>query len=252
MALDQQWGIFDQNGGPVFLADSVFSVEYMNTYRVSDYPIEEGSFASYNKVKVPTQTKITFLTGGDINNRSNFLESLEAAIQALDLFVVVTPEISYDNTNLTFFTYRRTAKAGVQLLMVEVWCEEIRIIQQGNLSNTQSTNGADTQQNGAVQPLSTGTNGSPNLAAGLSPPSSGTSTPPASLENPNIGPAFYTANNLPEVPNTWNGLNANQQQSTINLGQTLNSTNASAYPTDNSGNTVTTFSDQSFLIAPGQ
>src|SRR6266446_5232352 len=106
------WGIFDQDGNTVLAADSVASVEYQDPWRISDYPQEQGAFESYNKVKSPFTVKIAFLISGDISNRSDFLETLQRAVESLDLFVVVTPEISYDSANLSFSTYRRTARSG--------------------------------------------------------------------------------------------------------------------------------------------
>jgi len=144
-----QWGIFSQTGAVVLQADSVFSVEYEHDYRVSDYPQEQGAFESYNKIQVPWQAKVVFLIGAD---RELFLVSVENAVASLSLFVVVTPEFSYPSANLTRVSYRRIAKAGgASMIMVEVWCEEVRIVQTGQLSNTQSTNGATSLNNGPVQ-----------------------------------------------------------------------------------------------------
>ena len=43
---DTQWGIFDQNGDPVITADTVVQVAYRREYHISEFPVEEGSFAS--------------------------------------------------------------------------------------------------------------------------------------------------------------------------------------------------------------
>jgi hypothetical protein len=170
-----QWGIFGQDGTPLLIADSVFSVDYARDYKISDYPQEQGSFQSYNKVQTPYRSTVTFLVG-DPENRVEFLNSIEAACASLNLYVVVTPEITYANANLTHYSYRRAVANGVTLLSIDVGVEEVRITAtsqtsttttptgnvsidnltispttSGTLSNTQSVNGAATQNNGSVQ-----------------------------------------------------------------------------------------------------
>ena len=56
---DTQWGIFDQSGDPVITADTIVEVGYRREYRISDFPVEEGSFASYNKVQTPYDVRVT-------------------------------------------------------------------------------------------------------------------------------------------------------------------------------------------------
>src|SRR5574337_124086 len=52
--LAPKWGIFRaDNLTPVVIADSVVSVDYRNESRISDFPVELGSFGSYNKVATP-------------------------------------------------------------------------------------------------------------------------------------------------------------------------------------------------------
>lgn len=174
-----QWGIFSKGGGPVLVADSVFGMEYARDYRISDYQQEAGSFQSYNKVQVPFQAKVTFLVGGSAIERTAFLAAAEVACASLALVVVATPEFFYPSANLTHYSYRREARHGATLLEVDVWCEEVRITgaaqlsqtggtasgtsggtgtntaptTTGTLSNTQSPNGAATQQNGTVSPI---------------------------------------------------------------------------------------------------
>lgn len=253
------WGIFDQYGNPVLEADSVGSVEYQETWRISDYPQEQGGFESYNKVKVPFVAKITFLVSGDLENRADFLKSIQQATASLNLFTVVTPEISYPSANLTFYTYKRTSRNGVQLLSIEVWCEEVRIVQTGQLSNTQSSNGADPVNNGSSIPQNTGANGSPNLVTGTAltsttsvtqtqappyiAPNSGLTVPSGSssetfIQSSTIGPAYYNSSNLPNVPNTYDQLTTGQTTTIIDVAEANDSTAASAYPLSPSNSSI--------------
>ena len=254
--MPQPWGvfgIFDQNGNPVITAQSVSGVEYANDYRISDYPQEMGAFESYNKVKVPYQAKVTFMTSGAIADRTNMLTSLEAALASLNLFVVVTPEFQYANANVTHFSYRRTSDHGTAMIIAEVWCEEVRIVSSGQLSNTQSVNGSSPQQGGSVQPQATTppANSSISYGAGdmltdsppaTAPPASGTpqatslanSTSLAAVTTPGA-----TLNPNEPVTNVWSMLTGPQQGAVTQQGTPGGVSYVS--PPDSSGNTTVTF-----------
>jgi hypothetical protein len=156
-----EWGIFDQNGGAILTADSVFGFEYTREHRISDYPQEKGAFESYNKVRVPYQAKLTYTVAGSDANRAQFFETLETVVASLDLVTVVTPEVSYASANVYKHTYRREARSGAKIVKVDVWCEEVRIVsadvQSGQprdikTTDSQSPSGVSTTQDGTVQP----------------------------------------------------------------------------------------------------
>ena len=146
-----QWGIFDQNNNPVLVADSVFGVEYAHDWQISDYPQEQGAFASYNKVQVPWVAKVQYLIGDPIL-RAAFLKQAEVVCASLNLVSVITPDIPYMSANPIHAGYKRTGQNGVTLILVEVWCEQIRIFGSATTSNTASPNGATPAQNGTTQP----------------------------------------------------------------------------------------------------
>lgn len=195
----QQWGIFDSSGNPILVADAIEGVEYARDYRISDYPQEQGAFMSYNKVQVPYQAKVGFYVG---LAREAFLASIEAQVASLGFVTVVTPEKTYANANLVHYGYRRVARRGMTLILVDVWLEEVRIASQAATTNAQGTNAQPTGDDGQLQADATttqpnnATSGLPNLSA--PPPSS-----PTALANPasSIGPAFYDQFNFPVVPN---------------------------------------------------
>lgn len=188
-----QWGIFNQDGSPVLIANSVNSVEYARDYRISDYPQEKGSFQSYNKVQVPYQAKVSFMAG---STRRDILNNIENKAASLDLVSVVTPEITYPNANIVHYSFSRTSRSGVTLVLIDVWLEEIRIAGASSvlsggqdatnsqsqtsptsqpatastpstLADTQSTNGATPTQSGQVQALN-GTESRIDLTSGPS------------------------------------------------------------------------------------
>lgn len=165
-----QWGIW-KDGSPVLVADSVARVQYARDYQIPNYPQEKGAFESYNKVQIPYDARVGFYIS---TSRREFLNSVEAAVQSRDLVTFVMPEKFYESANLTHYSFSREVRAGVTLILVEVWCKEVRIIAGIGISDPQSTNAVKSTQSGQVQPIpSSGTfadsaniDPEPNLSAG--------------------------------------------------------------------------------------
>lgn len=134
-----QWGIIDDSGEPVLTADSVLAFDFRGEYKISDYPVEDGGFGSYNKVAIPQSCRLVFTKGGTIDERNGFLNDVEGIVDSLDLYTVLVPEIYYENMNATHFDYRRTSQNGVTLVTVEVWLEEVRVISTAQFSQAQAT-----------------------------------------------------------------------------------------------------------------
>ena len=122
---EQQWGLF-LDGDPVVEAESVVSFEYKKGAQVANVPIEGGKFEAYDKVQRPFDVRLRFSTGDTLAARQDLLESAQAAVDSLDLMDAVSPEAVYENVNPTHMDYRRTAVNGVGLIVVDVFCEQIR------------------------------------------------------------------------------------------------------------------------------
>jgi hypothetical protein len=142
---DNRWGIFDLNGKA--LADpsnitglaqtllnstglgsvqSTVGVEYSKGMRISDFPVERGTFASYNKVETPSAAAVTFAFTGSESDRNKFLDALDKATKSTDLYSVATPEVEYINHTIESYTYRRAAERGATLLIVDLTLKEVR------------------------------------------------------------------------------------------------------------------------------
>lgn len=143
--VDQKWGIYDQAGRPLGdpysftgIIDNVLetiglggslstgSVDYAKETRVSDFPLERGGFAAYNKVELPATPVVTLRYGGNENSRKDFLAQIEAACKSTELYNVVTPEVTYINYSIERFDYERRASRGATLLEVWLYLKEIR------------------------------------------------------------------------------------------------------------------------------
>lgn len=136
------WGIFTRGGVLALEPDNIVVVEPSREFRISDYPVEEGAFRSYNKVATPATERVTLTKGGDVAARTAFLQRVEAMLESTDLFTVVTPEAAYTNRNLVRRDMRRAADDGASLLKVELEMMEVRI----------SAASAFTSANAAVDP----------------------------------------------------------------------------------------------------
>lgn len=199
-----RWGIFTQGGASIIPNDSVFSVEYVRDWKVADYKMEGGAFASYNKVELPYQAKVSYLVG---KSRATALAAVEAAVKSLDLVTVVMPEITYQSANLVHYGYRREARGGVSLLRIDVWAEEVRVIAAAGLSNSKGVNGQDSTQGGSVQPndAATGQDGSPvtpEPAQSNSPPGDTVTIPSEEpgITNDRLQSGPFDATLQPEAP----------------------------------------------------
>jgi hypothetical protein len=115
------------NGNPVVTPDSVLSFEYRNEQKISNYPIEKGSFQTYNKVSSPYDIRLRMTCNGQGQmTRDVFLATMQTMNESINLYSIVTPDATYTNCNVTHFDYRRESRNGVQMLTVDVWLQEVR------------------------------------------------------------------------------------------------------------------------------
>lgn len=174
-----QWGLFTQSGGPAFSflpsvpslggltalagaalnllgagGQSVLEIDYQNDTRIATAPQEQGAFLSYNKVATPFNGRVSYAVGGTEAQRAAFLQAvqdLQNGSRALELLDLVMPEYEYYSVNVVHSDFRREARRGVTLFVVDVWVEEVRITGTAAFTNTQSANGASPVNGGTVQ-----------------------------------------------------------------------------------------------------
>jgi hypothetical protein len=59
-----QWGIFDTAGNQLVDPDSIIDFSNRNEWDVATFPVQQGTFASYNKVKAPSEYMVRMTKGG--------------------------------------------------------------------------------------------------------------------------------------------------------------------------------------------
>ncbi|KAK54024.1 hypothetical protein [Bordetella bronchiseptica] len=146
-----RWGLYDQDGQQVLLFDTFLGIRFRNGARISSFPVEQGSFSSFNKVDTPFDAMLRFALSGDMASRGDLLNSLEALKGSVALFSVVTPEIVYPAANMVAYSYERNSRSGPSQLIVDLYVEEVRQKAQAAFNSTAEPDGADEQNNGQVQ-----------------------------------------------------------------------------------------------------
>lgn len=146
----QQYGIF-LNGKPAITIDSLVAFDYSQNSIVSQHPVEQGQFGSYNKVGTPYSARVTVARGGKDADRQAFMAALEQLVTTTDLYDVVTPQRTYTNANIERFDYSRSASSGVGLITATLYLTQIRTTAQSKTINAKSVNGADPENGGTVQ-----------------------------------------------------------------------------------------------------
>lgn len=120
------WGIFlDDLPIPVISYESFISFEYKQDLPISTYPVEQGSFTTYDKVRLPAEIRCRLAQGGSVFERQLFLDTIAAAMTTTGLYTVVTPDQIYLNFNFTHRDVVRTAEQGVGLIVVDLWLTEV-------------------------------------------------------------------------------------------------------------------------------
>lgn len=145
---------------PVVEPDSFGEFTYRNEWSVSDFPVQAGEFASYNKVANPFETMVRMYKGGTKEARKKFLDSIEAIQGTLDLYDIVTPERTYLGVNvLRYEVSRRGAKGAYFLSEVDLYFREIRQVTSTYTTtavvteNAQSASAAPVTNSGVVQAI---------------------------------------------------------------------------------------------------
>lgn len=121
-----QWGIYSSLGELVFAVDTFIGLEDAEKSKVSDFPVETGAFASYNKVQQPYQLKVRMAVGGDTARMAAFIAALYAAKESTELYVVATPEFTFQDATVENFSYKREPTKGANMVVAEVELKEVR------------------------------------------------------------------------------------------------------------------------------
>jgi hypothetical protein len=125
------WGIFSAvDNSPLFTPSegstlSTYSFDYSRQTTVATFPVESGSFVSYDKVWSPANPIVTLAFSGSEVDKWNLLANLDVACDTPTLWNVLTPDAEYDNYTIDRYSYRRMATAGASMLLIDVSLKEV-------------------------------------------------------------------------------------------------------------------------------
>jgi hypothetical protein len=152
------WGVFNAQGQRVIAPDNVMEFGYRAEWSVSNFPVQNGQFASYNKVLHPFDTSVVLTKGGSENDRTAFILACENVAASLNLYTIQTPEKSYLNCNVTRMEMQRKETKGAFFVSVELFFTQIvQVDAQYSSDGSQGTSTANASVPSAVPPVNQGT-----------------------------------------------------------------------------------------------
>lgn len=113
---------------PLTIPDSWLEITpLVSEYQVSDYPIEDGAFATYNKVRRPSLVAATLTKGGTDLERATWLEAIRQQLQSdpTALYNVLTPAGIFPNQTLVSLSFQTRNDRGSNLLYLEMKFSEV-------------------------------------------------------------------------------------------------------------------------------
>jgi hypothetical protein len=154
LSIAPEWGVYVSNSSDLaVVVDSVVAMAQRKSAQISDYPVETGSFASYNKVERPREVPITLSKGGSENERTIFLGWLQTNVKAPTLFDVVMPEQRFTSMTLVDYIVRREPDSGATIIFADCIFAEIRQTSFQYYKSTQSDNDTPSTPAQKVQPV---------------------------------------------------------------------------------------------------
>lgn len=118
------WFVRGANADVGFNSMLEFSAEKAS--RLPDEPIEQGSFATYNRVIEPIVISCRLAVEGYPSQLHRIVDRLTTLSENDEKVVLVTPEQTYQNMMLESFDYRRDSMSGRGVLFVDLRLKEIR------------------------------------------------------------------------------------------------------------------------------
>lgn len=115
-----QWSLNNASGEAVVRFTSFLSLDLRNESLVVSGPVEEGGFATYNKVETPLEVDVSLGIEGDDATLQTVLDTLDKLQAGTELLSLVTPNAEYQDLNLEGFNYRRRREDGLGVLWVDL------------------------------------------------------------------------------------------------------------------------------------
>lgn len=154
-----KWAILNSAGVAVVIPDTFMDFSYKSRFNVTKAYVQNGAFASYNKIREPWDIVVRMRKSGTLQDRKVFLDSIEAISGDTNFYTILTPERSYPSLNVSDNEVTRRGTNGA-FLLAEVDVFFTQIIQVAaqysstatNTQNSQNPSGIPQVNQGPVQP----------------------------------------------------------------------------------------------------
>lgn len=123
------WTIYDEQGQPAVAFDVFLGCGAKAASKIAQNPVEQGSFATYNKIASPTALSVTLARTGRATQLGAMLDQLDALVEGTDLISVITPGRTYVDYSLESYDYSRTTDTGADRLLVSLTLQEVRQVE---------------------------------------------------------------------------------------------------------------------------
>lgn len=120
------WGLYDAEGNAIAEFTRFYSFDRTGESRITEYPVEEGAFASANKVNSSATIRVALAKDGNWPEISAAIDAIEAARLGTALLTVTTPFKTYAGYNLVRFDYGHKDDISAYTLAASLNLQEVR------------------------------------------------------------------------------------------------------------------------------
>ncbi|MBO5605739.1 MAG: hypothetical protein J5915_10190 [Acidaminococcaceae bacterium] len=154
-----------ESGNSIISFKSLLKAEYKSAGSVVWEPIEQNSFASYNKTTEPREYCFEVALQFPDNDFASALSTLEDLKKGTDKFTFVTPFTSFENLSLE--GYSTMFETFTSMMIISLGCKEVLEVQQGYTNVT--VNDATPIGSGDAQNPDNATTSDTGITGGQSP-----------------------------------------------------------------------------------
>ena len=119
-----QYIVKGENGDVAF--QSMLEISVNEDSSLPSEPIEQSSFATYNRIIEPLDVKVRLGIQGYPSKLQSVIDRLSEMRKGVEKVTLITPSASYENLMLQGFDYRKDNHSGHNVLLVDLTLKEVR------------------------------------------------------------------------------------------------------------------------------
>ncbi|MXV35669.1 MULTISPECIES: phage baseplate protein [unclassified Saccharibacter] len=160
-ALGYEWGLYfkDKDTGalkPLFPQARITGMGMTASANAAQTPLEDGGFQSYNKIRKPESWTLNLVFMRDplrtAGNQGKVLGKLEKQLENASILFLKQPGHTSSTVTLVGYDYKREARSGCDLLIVNLTLQEVRSTGKKVIQHKDGTF-AEKQNMGHVEPI---------------------------------------------------------------------------------------------------